>query len=57
MGSWYPPFAKNAKDGLPPVLVVPAKSRAWAIRLFRIFCNVGDGWTTIEWKPGGTEAP
>jgi hypothetical protein len=28
-----PPFAKNAKDGAPMLLVMPAKSKAWATRL------------------------
>jgi hypothetical protein len=28
-----PPFAKNAKDGPPILLVVPAKSKAWATSL------------------------
>jgi len=27
-----PPFAKNAKDGAPILLVMPAKSKAWATR-------------------------
>jgi hypothetical protein len=27
-----PPFAKNAKDGAPILLVMPAKSKAWANR-------------------------
>jgi hypothetical protein len=26
------PFAKNAKDGAPILLVMPAKSKAWATR-------------------------
>jgi len=26
--SWFPPFAKNAKDGAPTVLVVPSKIRS-----------------------------
>src|SRR6202162_1755135 len=30
-----PPFAKNAKDGAPILLVMPAKSKAWATRHFR----------------------
>jgi hypothetical protein len=32
MGSWFPPFAKNAKDGAPTVLVMPARLEAWATR-------------------------
>ena len=28
MRSWFPPFANCAKDGAPPVLVVPARSKA-----------------------------
>jgi len=28
-----PPFAKSAKDGAPTVLVVFARSKAWATRL------------------------
>ncbi len=27
MRSWFPPFANCAKDGAPPVLVVPARSK------------------------------
>jgi hypothetical protein len=32
MRSWYPPFAKCAKDGAPTVVAMPAKSKAWATR-------------------------
>jgi len=34
-------FAKNAKDGAPIVLVMPARSKAWATRQN----VVGFGWT------------
>ena len=34
MRSWYPPFAENVKDGAPTVLVMPARSKAWATRPF-----------------------
>ena len=27
-----PPFTKNAKDGAPTPLVMPAKSKTWATR-------------------------
>src|SRR4029077_11069215 len=30
--SRVPPFAKNAKDGAPPVLLMPSRSKAWATR-------------------------
>ena len=30
MRSWFPPFANCAQDGAPAVLVIPAKSKAWA---------------------------
>jgi hypothetical protein len=32
MRSRYPPFAKNAKDGAPAVLVMQVRSKAWATR-------------------------
>jgi hypothetical protein len=32
MRSWFPPFAKCAKDGAPSVLFVPANSKAGATR-------------------------
>ena len=35
MRSWYPPFAKCAKDWAPTVVAMPAKSKAWATRPLR----------------------
>ena len=32
-----PPFTKNAKDGAPTPLVMPAKSKTWATRLTNAF--------------------
>ena len=32
MRSWYPPFAQTAKDGAAIVLLMPARSKAWATR-------------------------
>ena len=32
MRSWYPPFAQNTKDGAAIVLLMPARSKAWATR-------------------------
>ena len=30
-GLWFPPFAKDAKDGAPTFLVMPARSKAWPL--------------------------
>src|ERR1700722_11469255 len=46
MRSWYPPFAKNAKDRAPHVLVMPARSKAWATARTR---GNGSGlWRNLE---------
>jgi hypothetical protein len=36
--SWYPPFAKNAKNGAPTYFVLHARSKAWATRHFISCC-------------------
>jgi REP element-mobilizing transposase RayT len=45
MRSWYPPFAQTAKDGAPIVLLMPARSKAWATRLIMIRAEVSEHWS------------
>jgi hypothetical protein len=36
MRSWYPPFAKNAKNGAPHCVGNASEIKAWATRHFRL---------------------
>ena len=47
--SWFPPFAKCAKDGAPSALVMPARSTPHrAIRLPPALRKMREGWGTLS---------